>query len=164
MKKTLRKNEKLLVKSYFSFPHSVFKRLVLQTRKNQGSFGKGLRFQIEIICCGRPLLQAWLLPDLNTLTIALGRILFKQLSGYGIGFSSRHPWFTSYPDILFLPCIYSFLALLRTSFVRIHTCISAMAEFTLSNHAFLSFEFLMLRTLFVRWGLVRECQIAINPI
>ena len=28
--------------SNFSFSHSVFKRLVLQTRKNQGLFGKGL--------------------------------------------------------------------------------------------------------------------------
>ena len=28
----------------FSFSHSVFKRLVLQTRKNQGLFGKGLTF------------------------------------------------------------------------------------------------------------------------
>ena len=26
------------------FPHSVFKRLVLQTRKNQGLFGKGLNY------------------------------------------------------------------------------------------------------------------------
>ena len=34
--------EKLLVTSNFSFSHSVFKRLVLQTRKNQGLFGKGL--------------------------------------------------------------------------------------------------------------------------
>ena len=33
--------EKLLVMSNFSFSHSVFKRLVLQTRKNQGLFGKG---------------------------------------------------------------------------------------------------------------------------
>ena len=29
--------------SNFSFSHSVFKRLVLQTRKNQGLFGTGLR-------------------------------------------------------------------------------------------------------------------------
>ena len=29
--------------SNFSFSHCVFKRLVLQTRKNQGLFGKGLR-------------------------------------------------------------------------------------------------------------------------
>ena len=28
--------------SNFSFSHSVFKRLVLQTRKNNGLFGKGL--------------------------------------------------------------------------------------------------------------------------
>ena len=36
------KKEKLLVTSNFSFSHSVFKRLVLQTCKNQGLFGKGL--------------------------------------------------------------------------------------------------------------------------
>ena len=34
--------EKLLVTSNFSFSHSVFKRLVLQTRKNKGLFRKGL--------------------------------------------------------------------------------------------------------------------------
>ena len=34
--------EKLLVTSNFSFSHSVFKRLVVQTRKNRGLFGKGL--------------------------------------------------------------------------------------------------------------------------
>ena len=43
-KKTLREKEKLLVTSNFSFSHSVFKRLVLQTRKNQGLFGKGLTY------------------------------------------------------------------------------------------------------------------------
>ena len=35
--------EKLLVSSNFSFSHSVFKRLVLQTHKTQGLFGKGLK-------------------------------------------------------------------------------------------------------------------------
>ena len=40
--KTLWEKEKLLVTSNFSFSRSVFKRLVLQTRKNQGLFGKGL--------------------------------------------------------------------------------------------------------------------------
>ena len=34
--------EKFLVTSNFFFSHSVFKRLVLQTRKNQGLFGTGL--------------------------------------------------------------------------------------------------------------------------
>ena len=37
--KTLWEKEKLLVTSNFSFSHGVFKRLVLQTRKNQGLFG-----------------------------------------------------------------------------------------------------------------------------
>ena len=41
--KTLWAKEKLLVTSNFSFSHSVFERLVLQTRKNQGLFGKGLK-------------------------------------------------------------------------------------------------------------------------
>ena len=41
-KKTLWENEKLLVTSNFSFPYSVFKRLVPKTRKNQGLFWKGL--------------------------------------------------------------------------------------------------------------------------
>ena len=41
-KKTLREKKKLLVMSNFSFSFGVFKKLVLQTRKNQGLFGKGL--------------------------------------------------------------------------------------------------------------------------
>ena len=36
------KKEKLIVTSNFSFSQSVFKRLVLQTHKNKGLFGKGL--------------------------------------------------------------------------------------------------------------------------
>ena len=40
--KTMWEKEKLLVTSNFTFFHSVFKRLLLQTRKNQGLFGKGL--------------------------------------------------------------------------------------------------------------------------
>ena len=40
---TLLEKEKLLVMSNFSFSYSVFKRLVLQTRKNQGLFVKGLK-------------------------------------------------------------------------------------------------------------------------
>ena len=35
--------EKLVVMSNFSFSRSVFKRLVMQTCKNQGLFGKGLK-------------------------------------------------------------------------------------------------------------------------
>ena len=38
----MREKEKLLVTSNFSFSHSVFKGLVLQTRKNQGLLGKGV--------------------------------------------------------------------------------------------------------------------------
>ena len=50
--------EKLLVMSNFSFSHNVFKRLVLQTCKNQGLFGKGLsagetqeKYGYDIVSC-----------------------------------------------------------------------------------------------------------------
>ena len=39
--------KKLLVMSNFSFSHKVFKRLVLQTRKKQGLFGKGSVLLVE---------------------------------------------------------------------------------------------------------------------
>ena len=42
MGRKLWEKEKLLVTSNFSFSNSVFKRLILQTRKNQGLFGKEL--------------------------------------------------------------------------------------------------------------------------
>ena len=55
--KTLLEKEKLLVPSNFSFSHSVFKGLVLQTRKNQGLFGKGLNddfcLRLERKRCGK---------------------------------------------------------------------------------------------------------------
>ena len=40
--KTLSEKEKLLITSNFAFSQSVFKRLVLQTHKKKGLFGKGL--------------------------------------------------------------------------------------------------------------------------
>ena len=45
MQKTLWKKNILLITSNLSFSHSVYKRLVdiLQTHKNKGLFGKGLR-------------------------------------------------------------------------------------------------------------------------
>ena len=47
--KTLWKKEKLLVTSNFSFSNSVFKRLLQQTRKKQGLFGKGLQKHIVYV-------------------------------------------------------------------------------------------------------------------
>ena len=49
--------EKLLVTSNISFSSSVFKRLILQTRKNQSLFGKGLKIQFDFgnICTERVL-------------------------------------------------------------------------------------------------------------
>ena len=46
--KTLWEKEKLLVTSNFSFSHSVFKKFVLQTHKDQGLFGKGLNFSFQM--------------------------------------------------------------------------------------------------------------------
>ena len=49
--KTLWEKKKLLVTSNFSFSYSVFKRFVLQTRKNQGLFGKGLMVSAVVSWC-----------------------------------------------------------------------------------------------------------------
>ena len=46
-RKKLWEKEKLLDNSNFSFSHSVFERLVLQTCKNQGLFGRGLMITKE---------------------------------------------------------------------------------------------------------------------
>ena len=53
--KTLWEKEKLLETSNFAFSSSVYKRLVLQTRKNQGLFGKGLKQLLDSMyrCAGR---------------------------------------------------------------------------------------------------------------
>ena len=45
--------EKLLVMRNFSFSHSVFRRLVQQTCKNQGLFGKGLFKVVSTIPCDK---------------------------------------------------------------------------------------------------------------
>ena len=42
--------EKLLIKSNFSFLHSLFKRLLLQTSKTKGLFGKGLKVHPLLVC------------------------------------------------------------------------------------------------------------------
>ena len=47
--KSLWEKEKLLITSNFSFSHSVLKRLVLQTCKNLGLFGKGLTTQSQLL-------------------------------------------------------------------------------------------------------------------
>ena len=45
LKKKLWERDKLLVTSNLSFSHSIFKRLVLQSCKNKGLFGKALRLK-----------------------------------------------------------------------------------------------------------------------
>ena len=52
-KKHCGKKEKLLVMSNFSFSNSVFKRLALHTRKNQGLFGEGLSVVKSLGLCGK---------------------------------------------------------------------------------------------------------------
>ena len=59
--KTVCEKEKLLVMSNFSFSHTVFKRLVLQTHENQGLLGKGLIIHVSSIDRGTiSLLYAYL--------------------------------------------------------------------------------------------------------
>ena len=57
--KTLWKKEKLLIMRNFSLFHNVFRRLVLQTHKNQGLFGKGLGLHCLLPYCMLGLKQSW---------------------------------------------------------------------------------------------------------
>ena len=68
------------------------------------------------MCYGRQLLQAWLLQDLNTIPKKLFSSVVIILT-----FGAQGYWFESCPDLKFLPCIYSFVSLLRTLFVRYDT-------------------------------------------
>ena len=63
----------MLVTSKFSFSHSVFKRLVLQTRKNQGLFGKGLRVSI---------LWLWIINILSTRISDIGPLVILILASF----------------------------------------------------------------------------------
>ena len=50
-------------------------------------------------------------------TTALGRILFISVVMV-LAYGALGPWFESRPNLIFLPCIYSFVSLIRTLFVR----------------------------------------------
>ena len=67
------------------------------------------------MCYGRPLLQAWLLPDLDTIPNNCVKKNSLSRTGYGTGFSSRHPWFKSRPALIFL---HLFICFFVTDFVR----------------------------------------------
>ena len=71
--KTLWEMEKLLVTSNFSISHSVFKRLVPQTYKNQGFFWKGLLHNV-----GERNVYCWL-ENLEKYDPALNTLAFTHL-------------------------------------------------------------------------------------
>ena len=83
--KTLLEKEKLLVTSNFSFSHSVFKRLLLQTRKNQGLFWKDA-FILEVFCLEEILLLPVLYPyhAMFSLEVLREKDSVKQKCGKGI--------------------------------------------------------------------------------
>ena len=130
--------EKLLVTSNFSFSHSVFKRLFSQGRQKVSLCGNGLMGSFltvlrtflfpshwllshttvfETIVYGTPLLQAWLLPDLNTKPNNCVRENSLWFSGYGIGI-----WCTrSLVRILlgsYISAMHLFICFIVTDFVR----------------------------------------------
>ena len=78
--KTMWEKDKLLVTSNLSFSHSVFKRLALQTRKNQGLFGKELS-QSEVVL--HSTLQLLLQYDFILCLIEINKIVTKwRLHGF----------------------------------------------------------------------------------
>ena len=79
--KTRWEKEKLLVTSNFSFSHSVFKRLVMQTRKNQSLFGKGLRSTISTnkSCLSLSIVGELLWKNVNKLPEQFAALYLEQL-------------------------------------------------------------------------------------
>ena len=71
--KTLFEKEKLLVTLNFSFSHLAFKRLVQQTHKNQGFFGKGLIYTALQYTC------YMILSIYNNYTLFSLRLFFRGL-------------------------------------------------------------------------------------
>ena len=78
--KTLWEKEKLLVTSNFSFSHSVFKRLLLQTRKNQSFFEKGLNTMGHVILKMLTSNLGWLL-NIKRGNLLKGQISLKYCDG-----------------------------------------------------------------------------------
>ena len=114
----------MLVTSIFSFSHNVFypsqnKFPVFQTHLFWGLQMLSIWTSLKMccLCYGKPLLQAWLLPDLNTIPDKCVIILFSSVVMV-LAFGAQGHWFKSCPDLIFLPCIYSFVSVLQTSFVR----------------------------------------------
>ena len=65
---------------------------------------------------GRPLFQARLLPNLNTIPNNSVKENSLSLSSYGIGFSTKRHWFKSCPNVIFL--LHLFISFFVTDFVR----------------------------------------------
>ena len=80
--KTQWEEENLLVTSNFSFYHCVFKRDLLQTRKNQGLFRKGLNTgSIRLIQEGDVVSEQW------SLTVGSGllTVILSQMTVFQTG-------------------------------------------------------------------------------
>ena len=69
------------------------------------------------VCYGRPVLHAWLLPDLNTLPNSCVRENSLELSGYGIGFWCTRSLVRILPGP-YISAMYSFLCFFVMDFVR----------------------------------------------
>ena len=76
--KTLLEKEKFLITSSFSSSLIVFKRLILQTHKNQGLFGKGLIDVLTLHC------------TMTSFDNPLGRTLLKNIVGKGENAGNQH--------------------------------------------------------------------------
>ena len=69
---------------------------------------------------------------LQNCNFVLGRILFCSVVMV-LAFGARCHWFESCPDLILLPCIYSFVSLLRTSFVRTRSNTTNLPAFALKK-------------------------------
>ena len=95
--KTLWEKEKLLATSNFSFSQCVFKRLVLQTHKNKGLFGKGLNLYQTTTFLDMTKLKAFADQKLNVAEITIS--LFDRVENtVGKGKNAGYQHFIRFPQ------------------------------------------------------------------
>ena len=95
--------EKLLIMSNFSFSNSVFKRLLLQTRKNQGLFGKGLTLDHTIPTLNDPEEESF---RKTTVEQEENEVTSISFFSYSVFYSIKKKKKLSFLRPLILVCIY----------------------------------------------------------
>ena len=106
------KRRNLLVTSNFSFSHCVFYRLVLQTSRNQGLFGKGL--SIFQLCLKWQILECFKLQELQIVNLKLVQTYISLQTPDNIINSKHNVSYLRAPRICFCKCLFLYDTIFET--------------------------------------------------